>query len=463
MKKFFALFLTLAMVLSLAACGAKEEAPAETPAETPADAPAGPDDVDLKELAANYDGEIHVSVWGKDSVGDNEGSRGYLVNKMAEEFSAMYDNVTIEYIHQGGYDEVAEKVRASSVAGDLPNIFMTEESMVKGFSGVLADLRDYMPSATIADYQPGMLVSMMGENGEVYGAPFARSLPVLHVNKELLAAAGWSGDQIKTNEDMFQCAKDVYEKTGAYGMCCFWDTDAWHWESAVYADGGSILTPDGSAPAIGADYDYVGGYYLNQVKEGLIEGYIVSPYGTPKPADTRDDLFCSGQVGLMLTSCNSMPKRANKLAESGYTFESYVQPAGKGGEYGIVSGGSNWCMTNTGTYEEMMFGGAFLAYMAEKEQVLRITKNTGSMMVTTSAYESEEGQATFVDQPYTKSIYESVPYLHERPNTNFWAEMYLYTVDKLEQLSLYPAETNVEEMVDDLSTKFAQIIEDNTW
>ena len=40
MKKLFALLLTLAMVLSLAACGGKKEAPAETPAETPAEQPA---------------------------------------------------------------------------------------------------------------------------------------------------------------------------------------------------------------------------------------------------------------------------------------------------------------------------------------------------------------------------------------------------------------------------------------
>ena len=38
-KKFLAMLLTLAMVLSLAACGGKkEEAPAETPAEAPVEA-----------------------------------------------------------------------------------------------------------------------------------------------------------------------------------------------------------------------------------------------------------------------------------------------------------------------------------------------------------------------------------------------------------------------------------------
>ena len=57
-KKFLAMLLTLAMVLSLAACGGKkEEAPAETPAETPA-----ADDIEiavvLKTLASEYWGYV---------------------------------------------------------------------------------------------------------------------------------------------------------------------------------------------------------------------------------------------------------------------------------------------------------------------------------------------------------------------------------------------------------------------
>ena len=56
MKKLFAVLLSLAMILSLAACGAKEEAPAEkpgeAPAETPAETPAEPEAPALETITA---------------------------------------------------------------------------------------------------------------------------------------------------------------------------------------------------------------------------------------------------------------------------------------------------------------------------------------------------------------------------------------------------------------------------
>ena len=57
MKKLFALILALAMVLSLAACGGKEEKPAEAPsapAETPAEKPAESDLTEWEQFANIY-------------------------------------------------------------------------------------------------------------------------------------------------------------------------------------------------------------------------------------------------------------------------------------------------------------------------------------------------------------------------------------------------------------------------
>ncbi len=466
-KRLLSALLATALFVSLTACGggsASSGAASSAPAASgsAASAPAGPDDVDLKELAANYDGEIKVEIWGKDSIGEDESSRGFLINKLAQEYASQFDNVTIDYIHQGSYSEVAEKVMAAAAAQTLPAMFMTEEAMVKGFAAIAADMREYVPSATLDNYMQGLLVSMYDENGRLLAAPYARSLPVLYANEQLLAEAGWKIEDIKTNDDMFAAAKDVKDKTGAYGYCLFWDSDAWHWESAIYADGGAVLTEDGSAPSFGKDYDYVGAKFVNRIKEGLLEGYIVSPYGTPKPGDTRDDMLSKGEVAMTLTSCNSMPQRANKMAENGYTLVTTIQPQGEGG-YSVTSGGSNWVICESASYEQKMIAGGFLDFLASDENILSMTVNCGNMMITEGALASEGGQQLLEEKPYFQAVYDSTPYLHARPNTSFWTEMYIYATDKLEQFSLNPATTDVEAMVDDIETKFQQIIDDNTW
>ena len=49
------------------------------------------------------------------------------------------------------------------------------------------------------------------------------------------------------------------------------------------------------------------------------------------------------------------------------------------------------------------------------------------------------------------------------PNTPYWSEMYNYAFDKLEQFTLFPENTDVEKMIDDIEAKFKQIIQDNAW
>ena len=471
MKKFFAMLLAVATVLSLVACGAKEEAPAETPAETPveapADAPAGPDDVDLKELAANYDGQIEINIWGIDSVGEDAGSRGWQWNRMCEEYAAQFDNVTINYVRQGNYNEVSGKVLAAAAAKALPTMFMAGEAGVLSFAGIAADIKDYVPSATVADYHQGLFASLYDEEGRLLAAPAARSMPFLIVNEKILAEAGWSGDQITSMDKLFECSKDVYEKTGKKGYIVYWDTDAWHWESHIYADGGDVLNPEGTAPTFGAEYDYVGAKFCERVQQGLAEGHVANPYGTPKPSDTRDLMFGNGEAAIMLRSCNGVPGVIKKMLDGGYSAEdigTYVQPGGsEGQEPSVNGGGSNWVICDSASYEEKMIAGGLLAYMASVENVTAITKNTGSFMITNSAYNSEAGQAVLAENPWMEAIYESMPYLHARPNTTSWTEMNIYATDKLEQFCLDPANTDLHAMVDDIEAKFQQIIDDNAW
>ena len=73
------------------------------------------------------------------------------------------------------------------------------------------------------------------------------------------------------------------------------------------------------------------------------------------------------------------------------------------------------------------------------------------------------GKRALADFPGFQATYDSIPYLHARPNTPYWAEMYTYGIDKVEQFTLQPDKTDGYAMIDDLELKFQQIIDDNAW
>ena len=446
MKKLFVLLAAVLLLVSATAGFAQEPA----------------NMADLKALDASLTEDIHIEIWGKDGT-SNENSRGTIFTNFADEYSAMFDHVTVEYIHQGGYDDVRTKVMAASVAGELPGIWMAEESTVKSFAAIAADLNECVPEATVRDYLPGLLSSSLYDGDRLIGAPAARSNPVMFVNNEVLAAAGWTGDMIKTTDDLFQCAKDIYEKTGKAGLAAWWDTDLWHWESEIYADGGQVLTDDGEHPAFGKDYGYVGAKYALRIQEGLKEGYVVSYYTEPKPYDAVTLNLTSGNLGIALISSNSMKSRYNAAAENGYTLNVYVQPAGDAGVPSVTGGGSCWVLADSMSDTEKAFAGGWLSYIASVDKVVERTNRNGDMMVTQSALDSEGGKALIAEVPGLQAIYDSVPYLHARPNTPYWAEMYSYGADKLAQFCLNYETTDVYALIDEMEVKFQQIIDDNAW
>lgn len=308
----------------------------------------------------------------------------------------------------------------------------------------------------------GILTSMTGENGEIYAAPYGRSLPLLYCNNEVLAEAGWVSSDIKTNEDLFACAKDIYASTGKPGFAIYWDSDLWHWESEIYANGGSVLSEDGSKTTFGKDYDYVGAKFVKDIQDGLLEGYVTSCYTAPDAYDELTLELTTGQIGMIMVSSNGIPNRVAAAAENGYTLSTVVQPAGEAG-YAITSGGSNWVMSNDLDEDIKYIAGGFLAYIESAENVMRFTENTGSMMIVKSALESEAGKQLLIDEPCFQAVYDSIQYMHSRPNSIYWAEMYTYGSDKLEQFTLNPADYDVYELIDDLDAKFTQIIADNQW
>ena len=157
-----------------------------------------------------------------------------------------------------------------------------------------------------------------------------------------------------------------------------------------------------------------------------------------------------------------MKSRYRAAAENGYTLSVYVQPAGEGG-VSVTGGGSCWVLADSKSETEKLFAGGWLAYIASVEKMVERTSICGDMMVTQSALDSEGGKAILEETPGLQAVYDSVPYLHARPNTPYWAEMYSYGADKLAQFCLNYETTDVYALIDEMEAKFQQIIDDNAW
>ena len=194
MKKLFALILTLAMVLSLAACGAKEEKPAEKPAETPAEAPA--ESAEPTKLTLILRG----------------GTYGDVIKAALPAFEAE-NNVKCEVLDLS-FDDLHSKIALDAVnAKGAYDLCMVDGSWMAEFTEneVLANLSE-MGYSFDEDIIPAT-TDICVVDGDIYLAPYFGNVTVMLYNKQLIADAGYAPEDIDTFADLM----DIAQKTNAAG------------------------------------------------------------------------------------------------------------------------------------------------------------------------------------------------------------------------------------------------------
>ena len=183
MKKFIALLLALAMVMSLAACSVEkaEEKPAETaapeaaaPAETAApEAPAAATEITLWTYP--------IGGWGNQETVDA---------LMADFEAATGIKVTVEYLT---YADGDDKVNTAIEAGAAPDLIMEgPERLVAnwGEKGLMVDLSDILVAEDVAELNPAALAACYGTDGAIYEYPLVMTAHCMAINKTVFEAAG---------------------------------------------------------------------------------------------------------------------------------------------------------------------------------------------------------------------------------------------------------------------------------
>lgn len=249
MKKLIALFLTLAMVLSLAACGSgsqKTEEPAAsaaTAAPAAGDAPAAPAE----------SGPVTIKLMMSQTQQPG-------VSAAVEAFNKAYEG---QYICEADYlafDNVFEtlEILMSSKSSEY-DVFAADGPNIAAYAkrGYLTPLTSYLTAEEVAMFTAPMQDEIQ-YNGEIYGAAMGDSSLVMYYNTDLLEQAGitydfsaLSGENRITWEELVDIAKQVQAK----------------------------VDPDGSKGLIGIEFQQVGRTYQMNVLANDLGGVNIGEGG----------------------------------------------------------------------------------------------------------------------------------------------------------------------------------------
>ena len=122
------------------------------------------------------------------SFGDNE-----AMTTLLEEFNTSHDDVQVEGVDVGNYNEMITRLQAAVVSGRVPDVVQLEITRYGIFADreVLLPLDDFISSTdfNVDDLIPGIWEATQYQ-GTPYVIPFNNSVPVMYYNKDLFREAG---------------------------------------------------------------------------------------------------------------------------------------------------------------------------------------------------------------------------------------------------------------------------------
>ncbi len=216
MKKFFALLLSLCMILSLAACGGNNDQPTSTPDAPKQDTPDPAEDNKTPdpEPAAEED---TIVIMAPPVTGDYAD----LLAGWIADFQKEYPHLKVEVISTA-WDDHSSKLSTMALSGEAPDIAEVSYGAIGTYveMGVAMDVRPYLPEGALEDYDQNALDYMTLDN-TVYGLPLYLTIQALGGNRQMMTEAGVDVDKIQAQGwtyDEFLKAIEAGTKDDTYGF-----------------------------------------------------------------------------------------------------------------------------------------------------------------------------------------------------------------------------------------------------
>ena len=346
-----------------------------------------------EEAASAEEGPVTIEFWY--SVGGNPQE---ATKVLTDRFNASQDEVFVNAVYSGSYEDTTQKLLAAVVADSTPDVAQMAMALTAEFidNGYFEGLNRYFekdPTVDKDDYVDGEL-DLLTFNGDVYGMPYNWSNPLMYYNKDLFRQAGLDPEDPPTTwAEVAEAAKAI-DALGddIYGINIArqsgWLSQGYTWQHGndwIASDNSKVLwTEPGAVAALQTAKDIVD-------ESGIYE------------ADKA--LLVSGKVGMFFYSCSGL---SGLIRDCDYDLGCAVQP--KTVTNSVPTGGGSLYVFADKSQEVKDAVWKFLTFMSNEESQIYWAQQTGYLVSNKAAYDSEEMQKLFAEDPRYTMPYKQLPY-----------------------------------------------------
>jgi len=373
-------------------------------------------------------GKIIVRFW--HAMG---GPLGEVLNSMIDEFNAEHPGWFIKSESMGSYDALKQKLLASIVAHNQPDMAQSYEAWISTLLGgdALVDLGELDPSFKneLDDFFPVFIKDSIYD-GRLMSLPFNKSVPIIYYNKDLFRRAGLDPEEPpQTWEEFARVARQLTRDLNGDGKPDLWGfefTDhATLFECLLIQNGGELFDLESRTMLFNSPEGVEALQYLVDLvrKDRAADFYLA---GYQHQVD-----FAAEKVAMIVASCVSRTFMAKQLK-----FDWGLAPLLRKKQQGAMVYGTNIIIFSRSSLEKQRVAWEFIKWFTSPLNAARWSLNTGYVPVRKSVLKLPVMLKELGENPDSLVPIQELDHAFFEPRFSQWIRIREYIGDAVKETLL---------------------------
>lgn len=314
------------------------------------------------------------------------------LQKLVDDFTAEYPDVTVELSYQGGYGDLQQKINASVVAGNPPTIAQVYENWVTPIVEILYPIGPHMTEEEKGDIIDG-LVRSNTYNGVLTTVPFNKSIMVLYYRKDLVPTPPVNWQEYLDMSKALTVDSDGDGTIDQFGTGFRPSANPEQFLNFLEEAGGSILSDDWSKVTIDN----------SQGLRAMEYAASLAPYSLIT-SDYMSSAFQANQVCMFIDTSAGYYYNNQAAEAAGCEMGVARIPMGPVNQKSMIQG-TNLAIFDMKQTQAQKDAAVLLArFLLRPENTVFWAQKGGYQPVTKSAYESEEWESWVATHQYQQAM-----------------------------------------------------------